>query len=354
MRLICPTVTMGRKYGKEKWGNMRKKLRMTGKYLLRALLLILAVISINFVLVHLMPGDPLVHLVGEEEYYSLSAQYPEKLEEIRAQYSLDGNLFQQYIRYLGQVLTFQFGHSYIDGSSVAETVFFRMKWTILLALAAIVISAAVGGALGVLAGYKKGGKLDSVLTGFFLFLETIPSNCLALLFLILFSYKLHWFPVGGMAVGNVEGIEKIVSILHHMVLPVAVLVLFRTSSNFLQMKSFVSQIKDEEYITTAVTKGLPKRKLLFRHLIRNAMVPYVTVICMQIGHILSGSMLIEVVFSWKGMGTLIYDAVQTRDYPTVQMCFLVIAVCVVLFNFAADFLCMQMDPRIQNGVREYE
>ena len=127
---------------------MKKKLRMTGKYLLRALLLILAVISINFVLIYLMPGLLWVHLVGKEEYYSLSAQFPEKWEEIRAQYSLDGNLFQQYIRYLGQVLTLQFGHSYIDGSSVAETVFFRMKWTVLLALTAIVLSAAVGGALG--------------------------------------------------------------------------------------------------------------------------------------------------------------------------------------------------------------
>ena len=326
------------------------KARLVISYILRAVLLIFAIISINFVLIHLMPGDPIMHILGDEQYFTLFNQFPEKLNEVRAQYSLDGSLFEQYVRYLYQVCTLQFGHSFIGGENVVSAVLFRMKWTVALSMCAIVISAIVGGTLGVTAGYHKGGKFDSVLTAVLLFIETIPANCIALIALVMFSYKLHWFPVGGMVSGGLSGWAKFFSIVHHMTLPVLVLSMFRTSSNFLLMKSYVSQICDEDYITVAIAKGTSKRNVLFRHLLRNAMVPFVTTICLQIGHILSGAMLIEVVFSWKGMGTLIYDAVYTHDYPTVQMCFLLIATCVVVFNLIADVLCMYIDPRIRDGI----
>lgn len=342
---------MGRMENQRSRPGLTKKLILFGTYVLRALGLILVIISLNFLLVHLMPGDPVVHILGEEEYFSLSTQFPEKLEEVRRQYSLDGSIGKQYISYMRSVVSFQFGHSYIDGSNVVQTVLFRMRWTATLSVCAIVISAFVGGALGVLAGYRKGGRLDSSLTAVFLLLETIPANCLALIVLIIFSYRLRWFPIGGMTAGGLSGFAKFLSVLYHMVLPVSVLSLFRTSSNFLLMKSYVSQIKDEAYMTVAIAKGISSRKVLFRHLMKNALVPYVTTLCLQAGHIFSGAMLIEVVFSWKGMGTLIYDAVMVRDYPTVQMCFLIIAVCVIFFNFVSDVLCMGLDPRIQDGVR---
>jgi peptide/nickel transport system permease protein len=328
-----------------------KKSKKAAGYLIRSAALILAIITINFILVHIMPGDPLMHILGDEQYFTLLNQFPEKLEEVRQQYSLDGNLLQQFLRYLKQVVTLQFGHSYINGESVVKTVWFRMRWTVTLSLCAIVISALIGGTLGVLAGYHKGGKLDSGLTAVFLFLETIPANCLALILLVVFSYKLRWFPVGGMVSGGLSGFARFLSVVHHMVLPVLVLSLFRTSSNFLLMKSYVSQIREEDYITVAVSKGISKAHVLFRHVLRNVLVPFVTTLCLQIGHILSGSMLIEVVFSWKGMGTLIYDAVNNRDYPTVQMCLLLVAICVVLCNFVADMLCMYIDPRIQDGMK---
>lgn len=328
-----------------------RKASMAAGYLLRAAALIFAIISINFLLIHFMPGDPLMHILGDEQYFTLLNQFPEKLEEVRAQYSLNGSLWEQYLRYIWQVVTLQFGHSYIGGESVVSVVLFRMKWTVLLSVCAIVISALIGGSLGVLAGYHKGGKLDSVLTAIFLFLETIPANCLALILLVIFSYNLRWFPVGGMVSGGLTGAARLLSMVHHMVLPVLVLSLFRTSSNFLLMKSYVSQIREEDYITVATAKGVSRTHVLFRHVLRNVLVPFVTTLCVQIGHILSGSMLVEVVFSWKGMGTLIYDAVNNRDYPVVQMCFLLIAICVVLFNFISDVLCMYIDPRIQDGMK---
>ena len=319
-------------------------------YFLKALALILAAVSINFVLIHLMPGDPAIHIVGEQEYFTLTEKYPEILEEIKAQYSLDGSLLSQYFSFLKNTVTFQFGKSFITGENVVDAVLFRVRWTLVLALASIVISALAGGTLGVIAGYHKGGRLDSVLTFVFLFLETIPANCLALLMLLLFAFKLKWFPISGMASGGLGGAAKFFDTVYHMVLPVSVLSMFRTSSNFLLVKSFVSQIREEDFILTAAAKGVPKKTLLRKHVLGNVLVPYVTVLCLQFGFIFSGSMLIEVVFSWKGMGTLIYSAVMARDYPTVQLCFLITSACVIFFHFLADVLAWKLDPRIKDGM----
>jgi peptide/nickel transport system permease protein len=225
-----------------------------------------------------------------------------------------------------------------------------MRWTLLLALVSIVVSSIIGGALGVIAGYHKGGKLDSGLTFFFLLLDTIPSNCLALIFLLIFGLHLRLFPISGMASGGLSGFAAVLDIMYHMALPVIVLSLFRTSTNFLLVKSFVSQIREEEYITTAVAKGIPRWRLLGKHILKSVLVPYSTMLCMQFGFIFSGSMLIEVVFSWRGMGTLIHRAVITRDYPTVQLCFLLTSACVILFHFIADILALHLDPRVKDGL----
>ena len=319
-------------------------------YVLKALALVLVAISINFLLIHLMPGDPIIHILGESEYFKLQTNYPEKLEEVRVMYSLDGTKVEQYFSFLKNTATLQFGQSFTSGRNVVELVMFRMRWTLMLAITSIVISAIVGGILGVIAGYYKGSKLDAGLTFVFLLLETIPANCLALIVLMIFAFNLKWFPIGGMASGGLAGFAKFVDTIRHMALPVSVLSLFRTSSNFLLVKSFVSQIREEEFVLTAIAKGVPKKVLLGKHILRNVLVPYVTILCLQFGFIFSGSMLIEVVFSWKGMGTLIYEGVMARDYPTVQLCFLVTSVCVILFHLLADVLAWTLDPRIKDGM----
>ena len=327
-------------------------MKKTLGYLIKALALILAAISINFLLIQLMPGDPVLNILGEQEYFLLETNNPEILEKVRAQYGLDGSLAEQYLRFLQNVATLRFGTSFLTGQSVIEVVIFRMRWTLLLALTSIAISAAVAGALGVIAGYQKGGRLDSALTFIFLILQTMPANCLALIALVIFGFHLQWFPVSGMASGGHIGIARLFDTMYHMALPVIVLTLFRIPSNFLMMKSFVSQIREEEYITTAVAKGLPLNILFGRHVLKSVLVPYVTLLCLQFGFIFSGSMLIEVVFSWRGMGTLIFGALNSRDYPTVQLCFLLTTVCVVIFHFIADILAWTLDPRIKGGIRD--
>lgn len=136
-----------------------------------------------------------------------------------------------------------------------------------------------------------------------------------------------------------------------MALPLMILVILRTASYYMLMKSTVQTIRDEEYITVARGKGFSQGQVLRRHVLKNALCPYLTSVCMQFGHILGGSMLVEVVFSWKGMGTLIYDAVNTKDFPILQTCFLFIGICVVAFNLLADVLNMLIDPRLREEDR---
>ena len=315
------------------------------KRLLEALFIVFCIITINFVLVRFMPGDPVVHIIGEDEYLRLEAEAPEVIEEVRRDYGLDQPLWVQYVTYLNKTVHLDFGNSYRTKLPVLETVMFRMRWAILLAIPAILISALLGGWLCLRAGWRKGGLLDTVCSPIMLLLNTIPTNCMAIIFLLVFAFRMGLFPISGITSGGLTGLAKAIDILWHMALPLAVLALLRTSSYYMLMKSTVQTIRDEEYIAVARSKGFSQEQVLLRHVLKNALCPYLTSVCMQFGHILGGSMLVEVVFSWKGMGTLIYDAVNTKDFPMLQTCFLFIGICVVLFNLLADVLNLIIDPR---------
>jgi peptide/nickel transport system permease protein len=315
------------------------------KRLLEALFIIFCIVTINFLLIRFMPGDPVVHIIGEDEYLRLEGEAPEVIEQVRHEYGLDRSLLVQYTTYLQKTAHLDFGNSYRTKLPVLKTVAFRMRWTLLLTIPAILISSVLGGFLGLRAGWRKGGLLDSVCSPIMLLLNTIPTNCMAILFLLFFSFHLGKFPISGITSGGLSGFRKAVDILWHMTLPLSVLTLLRTSSYFMLMKSTVQTIRDEEYITVARSKGFSQERVLLRHVLKNALCPYLTSVCMQFGHILGGSMMVEVVFSWKGMGTLIYDAVTTKDFPILQTCFLFIGICVVVFNLLADVLNLAIDPR---------
>lgn len=316
-----------------------------GKRLLEALFIIFCIITINFILIRFMPGDPVVHIIGEDEYLRLESEAPEIIEEVRREYGLDQPLGVQYVTYLSKTLHLDFGNSYRTKLPVLETVAFRMRWTLLLTIPSIVLSALLGGWLGLRAGWRKGGVLDTICSPIMLLLNTIPTNCMAIIFLLVFAFRMGKFPISGITSGGLTGTAKALDILWHMTLPLAVLVLLRTSSYFMLMKSTVQTVRDEEYIAVARSKGFSQEQVLLRHVLKNALCPFLTSVCMQFGHILGGSMLVEVVFSWKGMGTLIYDAVNSKDFPMLQTCFLFIGICVVAFNLLADVLNLAIDPR---------
>ena len=316
------------------------------KRLLGALLTIYVVITVSFFMVRFMPGDPLQHLVGQEEYYYLMENDPAELERLTEKYGLNDPVGVQYLRYLENVIHMDFGIAYSNKQPVVENVLNCMSWTIMLSIPTWIVGGLLGGILGVIAGWKPGKLFDSIMTPIALFLNTVPSNCIAILALVVFAYNLRWVPIGGMTSGMTTGWARTVDILHHMALPLSILILFRVSSDFMLMKSSVSQIRREDYTTTARAKGLPERKVLFRHVMKNALLPYVTSMCMQMGSLLSGSMMIETIFGWKGMGQLFYNAVSNRDFPTAQLCFLISAFCVVTANLVSDLIITVIDPRV--------
>lgn len=311
-----------------------------------ALLTVFMIITVSFFMVHFMPGDPLEHLVGQEEYLYLRETQPEELERIAVKYGLDAPLGVQYLRYLKSVATLDFGIAYSNKQPVINNVISCSKWTLMVSVPTLIIGGLLGGVLGVIAGWKPGKLFDAIMTPIALFLNTVPSNCIGVLALVVFAYKLKVVPIGGMTSGLYTGFQRTLDILYHMALPLGIMILFRIAGDFMLMKSSVSQVRREDYTTTATAKGLPERKVLFRHVMRNAMLPYITSMCMQMGNLLSGSMIIETIFGWKGMGQLFYTAVSSRDFPTAQLCFLVSAVCVVSANLLSDLLITAIDPRV--------
>lgn len=318
-----------------------------------ALLTVFAVITVSFLMVRFMPGDPLIHLVGQDRYMELLETAPLELERIAERYGLNDSLWEQYINYLESIVTLDFGIAYSNKQPVLDNVLYRAGWTLVLSIPTFLLGGFLGAVLGVIAGWRPGGRFDRVATPVMLFLNTVPTNCIGIVFLVVFAFKLGWFPVNGMTSGGLVGFAKVIDILWHAALPLTLLVLFRTASNFLLMKSNISQVRNEDYIVTAYSKGLADWKVLFRHVVRNAMLPFVTSLCMQLGNLLSGSMLLEVIFGWRGMGDLFYTAVTSRDYPTAQLCFIISAVCVVAGNLLSDVVIAMIDPRIKEGLIEY-
>lgn len=319
------------------------------KHILTGILTLFCIITINFLLIRFMPGDPVKYIIGEDEYLRLELSEPEVLEEVRAEYGLDKSLFSQYLTYLNKTVHLDFGNSFRTKTPVLSTVLFRMKWTLILTIPAILISALLGGLLGALAGWKPGKKLDTILSPVLMILSSIPTNALAILCLLIFAFKLSWFPLAGISSGGLSGAARIIDIMWHMSLPLIVMILFKMPSDYMLMKSTVEGICREEYITVAQSKGISESRVVFFHILKNALCPFLTSLCMQFGYMLAGSMMVEIVFSWKGMGSLIYDSVNTKDFPMLQTCFLFIGLCIIIFNFVADLLNMVIDPRLRRN-----
>lgn len=307
---------------------------------MRYLITLLIIVTLNFLLPRLMPGDPLMNIVGEEAYYSAAA-----LDTLRSDLGLDQPLIVQYGRYLGGLFTGDWGYSYLYLRPVLESIGLHLGWTLALLLPATIIAAVIAAVLGALSARRRGSPVDAGLTGGFLLAYSMPHYWLAMLALFLFSFKLGWFPLGNVVSGGLTGGAAGLDVLWHMALPLTVITLFKAAYDFIIVRNSVISIYGEDYILMAQAKGFSGRAVLFRHALRNALAPLVTVTAIQFGMIFSGTLLVEVVFSWPGMGTLVYDAIGARDYPLIQSAFFIVAVCVLLANFIADLAYGRLDPR---------
>jgi peptide/nickel transport system permease protein len=313
--------------------------------LLRNFIALFIIITFIFLIPRMMPGDPFISVLGEEVYY----RAPDLVQELKVQHGLDRPLHEQYFTYLHNLFHGNFGYSFHYYQPVWSVIAYRLKWTLVLLVPSTVLGAILGIVVGSAAGWRRSSSLDTGITSLFLFLYSMPHYWLAMLFVLIFAFYLGLFPLSGITQGGLMGVTKILDVLWHMALPVTVLTLFGTAYNYLIMRNSVVQVSSEGFILTARAKGLQERDILFRHVLRNAMLPVITVLALDFGFMVSGTLLVEIVFSWGGMGTLIYDAVLARDYPLLHGCFLIITICVLVANFLADVAYAVLDPRIRGG-----
>lgn len=318
------------------------------QYILRRcwhmLITLFALMTIMFFLFRLLPGDPAMTVIS-------SAMYPKAQEAMRAQFGLDKPLLQQYLIYLQNLITFDFGYSFHSSRSVSELLGGRIVNTLVLILPSMILAYLLGAVLGALMGWYRGGRFETAMVLVFTVLQAAPVFWLGMLAILLFSINLGWFPPGhlvtpGMFVNRDLWMYLSADFLHHLALPFIVHTSYQIAFPLLLMRSSMLSTVGEDFVEFARIKGLPERRILFRHAARNSMLPVATTIPMILGWALAGSVVIETVFSWPGLGLLMIEGVQRSDFPVVQAAFYLIAVLTILGTFVADILYGILDPRI--------
>ncbi|KJF26176.1 ABC transporter permease [Clostridium aceticum] len=308
----------------------------------------LCIITLNFFIPRLMPGDPFTFLSSEEGQVNTTFSY-EDIERYKAYYGLDQPLRKQYISYITNMLKGDLGYSIFYKEKVLTIIINRIFWTLSLVVAAIFFSSLIGIILGSLSAYLKNSFLDKFLYFFFITLSEIPSFLVALLLLFYFAAHLRLFPLSGGASHFTEfssAGEKFYDILHHAILPIVALTITRAGVFYLLTRNSMIHILEKDYMRTARGKGLKKTRILFLHGLKNAIPPVVTRIFLSLGSILGGAVLVENVFKYPGIGSLMRQAVFFRDYPLIQGIFLVMTILVLTMNFTAEIVYKKLDPRV--------
>ena len=303
-------------------------------------------LSLNFFLPRALPGDPIEALQDpDSSTYVLDDALRAKLNRY---YGLDRPLGRQYLSYVGGLVRGDLGVSTRYRVPVRDLIAQRLPWTALLMGTAMGAAIVVGLVAGVHSGWSRDRAVDRRLLGLFLGLRNLPAFFTGSLAVYFLSVKLGWFPLGGSSTpfADFPLLQRIGDVAHHLALPAAVLAVQFTAGYYLLMRAATVAELGSDYLVLGRAKGLRDRRLKYRYAARNALLPVVTVIGIQMGHALTGAVFIETVFSYRGMGRLLFDALGYRDYPTLQGCFLVLTVMVVLANALADALYARLDPRV--------
>lgn len=299
-----------------------------------------------FVLLQLMPGDPAEMMIDPLNF---SGDWEEAVARRREELGLDQPVYVQYVLWLGELLKGNLGYSFVNGRPVTELLFSRVGATALLTGTALVIALVIGIPIGILAATRRNTIVDYGATIVSLLAISVPSFFVALLGIYVVSLRLGWLPTAGM---NSPGESGFIDSLQHLILPAAILGFSLAGPWVRYSRSAMLEVLNQDYLTTARSKGLGRGRIITRHALRNALIPLVSVLAVQIPSLLAGAVVIEQIFSWPGMGRMALDAVRTRDYPVVLGFVLFVAVFVLLCNLLADLLYTAIDPRIRlTGVR---
>ena len=314
------------------------------------LILIVGIIVINFFLPRLLPGSPLKSLVGENPGDLTAAQ---KMGILDA-YHLNDPLWKQFLYYLRDLFTLQWGNSYSKRQPIFDLISSRTGWTLLLAGSNMILSTLIGTALGVWSAFRRKKKKDLSLIISTTILDSIPSFWMAVIFVAVFGVKLKWFPIYGAYSmwENYTGIKKVLDILHHLTLPLLTMLVTSLMGFFTTSRHSVLQILSEDYVKLAKMRGISNKRITICYVMRNMLVPVFTLLMMDVGYLLSGSVLIETVFAYPGLGTLMQEAVKARDYPLIQYTFLLASLLTIAALFLSDMLYGKIDPRLEGADNE--
>jgi len=286
------------------------------------------VLTLVFLLIHIVPGDPVEQMLGEGANLS-------QIAELRQALGLDQPLLTQYGHYLGQMVRGDLGHSFKFQAPVRQVIFERYPATLELAFLALLVCAALAIPAGVWAAYRRGSSADRAVGVFSLLGLAVPNFALGPLLIVLFSIQLGWLPVSGRG-----------GVLNY-ILPAATLGAALAAILTRMVRGAMLEELSSDYVRTARAKGLPASVVLVRHALRNALIPIITILGLQFGTLLAGTIVTETIFSWPGIGRLTVQAISSRDYPLLQGCILVIALSYVLVNLLTDVLYALIDPRVR-------
>lgn len=309
----------------------------------------LFILSFNFFIPRLMPGDPFTFISSEAG--DITITYTEdEINRYKEYYGLDEPLYIQYANYLADTFTGNFGYSIYYHENVLDIIIKRMWWTIGLVSSSLILSSIIGIILGSISAWNRKNKADYFLYLSLLGVSEIPSFLLGILFLFIFAAKFGWFPLSGGISNFVEYnsfYDKFLDIVHHAALPVLTLTIVGIGGFYILSRNSMISVLSKDYIKTARAKGLTKRRQIFRHALRNSILPLITRIFLSLGTMFSGAILVENVFNYPGLGRLMRDAVLLRDYPLIQGIFLFVTVFVLIMNFLADVIYKKLDPRVK-------
>ena len=314
--------------------------------LLSYLVLIFALVTLNFFLPRAMPGDPIDGLLGQGAAgFALGEQSRAAMEEY---YGLDGSLASQYRHYLSRLAHGDLGRSITSNTPVRDEIARKLPWTALLIGTSIAVSTLIGLVAGVHSGWRRDRPVDRALMSILLAIREFPTFLLGSLLLFVFAVKLGWLPLFGERTrfwDQLNPVEKVFDVASHLFLPVLVLTIGLAVGNYLIMRAGMVNELGSDYLLLGRAKGLRERRLKYRYAARNALLPVVSLTALQIGFAVTGDVLVERVFSYEGLGGLLFDSIGTRDYPTIQGSFLFVSVAVVTLNALADVAYRRLDPR---------
>ncbi|RYF57222.1 MAG: ABC transporter permease [Comamonadaceae bacterium] len=319
-----------------------------GRYVLGRLIhglpIILAIVVVNFFLIRLAPGDAAQVMAGES-----GAASPEYMAQIRAQFGLDQPMYVQFLSYMKNILVFDMGYSFRHSRGVAGLIFERLGTTALLMAASMVISVGFGILLGAIAAVRDRTWTANLIVTFAIVTYATPLFWVGLMLIIAFAIHLPWFPTSGISVvgATTTGMRHALDVAHHLVLPALTLSFFYMALYTRLMRSSMLETLRMDFINTARAKGLANGTIVYRHALRNAILPVLTMAGVQVSSMLGGSVIVESVFGWPGLGLLAFEALFSRDLNLLLGIFFLSSILVVITNAIVDVVYTIVDPRIE-------